>query len=70
MLKKLEMELSEQQKADAKVQSALSNKKENLKSEVKNLEQLEKQRTKVLKCFCLYHVFMQEINTRQIQCDV
>lgn len=48
MLQKLESELSEYNKADAKAQSALSNKKENLKSEVKNLEQLEKQHNKVL----------------------
>lgn len=69
MLKKLETELSEHQKADAKAQSALSNKKENLKSEVKNLEQLEKQRNKVLveKDLCLHLSLYADIRTRQAQ---
>lgn len=46
LLKKLEEELSEHQKADAKTQSALSHKEDDVKSEKKKLEQLEKQHGK------------------------
>lgn len=56
MLKKLEEELSERQKADAKTQSALSHKEDDIKSEKKKLEQLEKQHGKVSGYFLVNQV--------------